>query len=135
MCGGVAVKVRQTAPIYHLSRAGLGGAIRSSVNSFPDKGCGTPYRYVKYRNAKTLLAMSRPCRFYLSWKRAKCDVLNGDKTAVFHTCRHMAAILFANDAMVNTKLIGHFLGHANERTTNRYIHAKKSSLIETLNMV
>ena len=47
----------------------------------------------------------------------------------------MAAILLANDAMVNTKLIGHFLGHASERTTNRYIHAKKSSLIETLNMV
>ena len=79
--------------------------------------------------------MSITCRFYLSWKRAQSHVLNGDKTAVFHTCRHMAAILLANDAMVNTKLIGHFLGHASERTTNRYIHAKKSSLIETLNMV
>ena len=36
MCGGDAVKVRQAAPIYWLSRAELGGAIRSSVNSFLD---------------------------------------------------------------------------------------------------
>ena len=36
MCGGDAVKVRQAAPIYCLSRAELGGAIRSSVNSFLD---------------------------------------------------------------------------------------------------
>ena len=37
MCGDDAVKVRSTAPIYSLSRADLGGAIRSSGNSFPDK--------------------------------------------------------------------------------------------------
>ena len=36
MCGGDAVKVRQAAPIYCVSRAELGGAIRSSVNSFLD---------------------------------------------------------------------------------------------------
>ena len=36
VCGGDAVKVRQAAPIYSLSRAELGGAIRSSVNSFLD---------------------------------------------------------------------------------------------------
>jgi integrase len=47
----------------------------------------------------------------------------------------MAATLLANDTMVNTKLIGHLLGHASERTTNRYIHAKKSSLLEAVNMI
>ena len=73
--------------------------------------------------------------FYRSFKKAQPDVFKGDKAAVFHTFSHMAATLLANDAMVNTKLIGHFLGHASERTTNRYIHAKKSSLIGTLNMV
>ena len=36
VCGGDAVKVRQAAPIYCSSRAELGGAIRSSVNSFLD---------------------------------------------------------------------------------------------------
>ncbi len=36
VCGGDAVKVRRTAPIYCPSRAELGGAIRSSVNSFLD---------------------------------------------------------------------------------------------------
>ena len=36
MCGGDAVNVRQAAQIYCLSRAELGGAIRSSVNSFLD---------------------------------------------------------------------------------------------------
>ena len=36
MCGSATVKVRQVAPIYYLSRAELGGAIRSSVNSFLD---------------------------------------------------------------------------------------------------
>ena len=36
VCGGDAVKVRQAAPIYCQSRAELGGAIRSSVNSFLD---------------------------------------------------------------------------------------------------
>ena len=59
---------------------------------------------------------------------------SGYKTAVFHTCRQMAATLLTNDAIVNTKLTGDLLGHASERTTNRYIHAKKS-LIEAVNMV
>ena len=36
VCGPDAVKVRRAAPIYLLSRAELGGAIRSSVNSFLD---------------------------------------------------------------------------------------------------
>ena len=36
VCAGDAVKIWQAAPIYLASRAELGGAIRSSVNSFPD---------------------------------------------------------------------------------------------------
>ena len=37
--------------------------------------------------------------------------------------------------MVKTKLKVDLLGHASERTTNRYIHAKKSSLLEAVNMI
>ena len=135
VCGSDAVNVRQAAPIYCLSRANLGGAIRSSVNSFPDKGCGTPYRYVMKRNAKTAVTISSPSRFYRRFKKAKRDVFKGDKAAIFHTFSHMAATLLFNDAMVNTKLIGPLLGHASERTTNRYIHAQKSSLLEAVNMI
>ena len=36
VCACDAVKVRRAAPIYCASRAELGGAIRSSVNSFLD---------------------------------------------------------------------------------------------------
>ena len=54
---------------------------------------------------------------------------------VFHTFSHMAATLLFNDAMVKTKLIGDILGHASERTINRNIHAKKSSLLEAVNML
>ena len=79
--------------------------------------------------------MSSPGRFYRSWKRAQHDVFKGDKTVVFYTCSHMAATLLANDAMMNTKLIGCLMGHASERTTNRYIYAKKSSLLEAVNMI
>ena len=59
----------------------------------------------------------------------------GDKTAVFHTCRKTAATHLANDAKVKTTLVEDLLGHASERTTNRYINAKKSSLLEPVNMI
>ena len=55
---------------------------------------------------------SKPCRFCRACKTVKRDVFKGDKTAVFHTCHHMAAKLLTNNAMVKTKLIGDLLGHA-----------------------
>ena len=87
------------------------------------------------RDAKTAVTISSPIRFYRSFKKAQRDVFKGDKADVFHTSSHMAATLLFNDAMVKTKLIGDLLGHASERTTNRYIHAKKSSLLEAVNMI
>ena len=37
--------------------------------------------------------------------------------------------------MVKTKLKVDLLGHASERTINRNVHAKKSSLLEAVNML
>ena len=79
--------------------------------------------------------MSSPGRFYRSWKRAQRDVFKGDKTAVFHTFNHVSATLLFNDAMGKTKLKLDLLGHASERTINRNVHAKKSSLLEAVNMI
>ncbi len=119
----------------HAEVSHLGGIASVECSFTPKQGCEANHIQLMYKNAKTPVAMSSPGRFYRSWKRAQRDVFKGDKTAVFHTCRHMAATLLANDTMVNTKLIGHLLGHASERTTNRYIHAKKSSLLEAVNMI
>ena len=87
------------------------------------------------RNARTAVTISSPSRFYRSFKKAQRNVFKGDKAAVFQTSSHMAATLLFNDAMVKTKLIGDLLGHASERTINRNIHAKKSSLLEAVNMI
>ena len=58
------------------------------------------------------MVKSSPRRFCRTCKRAQRDVFKGDKTAVFQTCRYLAATLLTNDAMVNTNLIGDLLGHA-----------------------
>ena len=88
-----------------------------------------------WRNAKTAVTISSPSRFYRSFKKAQRDVFKGDKAAVFQTFNHVAATLLFNDAMVKTKLKVDLLGHASERTINRNVHAKKSSLLEAVNML
>ena len=90
----------------------LGGIASVECSFTPKQGCEANHIKLIYKNAKTPVAISSPSRFSRSWKRSQRDVFKGDKTAVFHTCRHMAAKLLTNDAMVKTKLIGDFLGHA-----------------------
>jgi len=67
--------------------------------------------------------------FYDVWAKAQRDVGKGDKNFVFHVCRHTAATRLANDVKANSFQIADILGHKNERTTRRYVHAKKSSLL------
>ena len=135
MCAGLTQQKFGELRRYTVSPAPNWGVLSGRVLTHSWTRCGTPYRYVMKRNAKTAVTISSPSRFYRRFKKAKRDVFKGDKAAIFHTSSHMAATRLFNDAMVKTNLIGDLLGHASERTTNRYIHAKKSSLIETLNMV
>ena len=111
----------------------LGGIASVECSFTPKQGCEANHIKLIYKNAKAPVAMSSPGRFYRSFKKAQRDVFKGDKAAVFHTFSHMAATLLFNDAMVKTKLIGDLLGHASERTINRNIHGKKSSLLEGVN--
>ena len=112
----------------------LGGIASVECPFTPKQGCEANHIKLLYKNAKTAVTISSPGRFYRSFKKAQRDVFKVDKAAVFHTSSHMAATLLFNDAMVKTKLIGDLSGHASERTINRNIHAKKSSLIEGVNM-
>ena len=99
----------------------------AAYNRLMDRAPGVPFR-------QSITIYSHRT-FYRNWAKAQRDVFKGDKTAVFHTCRHTAATRLANDAKINTKLIGDMLGHASQRTTSRYIDAKKSSLRDAVNMI
>jgi integrase len=67
-------------------------------------------------------------KFYRAWGRMRRDVLKGDTRYVFHTLRHTAATVMANDLKANTAVIGILLGHRSEKTTRKYIKAKPSAL-------
>ena len=113
----------------------LGGIASVECSFTPKQGCEANHIQLMYKNAKTAVTISSPSRFYWSFKKAQRDVFKGNKAAVFYTFSHMVATLIFNDAMVKTKLIGDILGHASERTINRNIHGKKSSLLEVVNMI
>lgn len=66
--------------------------------------------------------------FYRTWNKVKRDVGKGDVNFVFHVCRHTAASRLANDVQLNEFAIADILGHADTRTTRRYVHSRKSVL-------
>ena len=66
--------------------------------------------------------------FYRSWAEMRTKVLQGDKRYVFHTLRHTAATVMANDFHANTAIIGVLLGHKCEKTTAKYIKTKPEAL-------
>ena len=78
---------------------------------------GRPGKYYSHR------------KFYNTWKNARKQIANGDKTFVFHVLRHTCATTMANDHQVNSHLIGTMLGHRSVETTRKYIHAKPESLM------
>ena len=67
-------------------------------------------------------------RFYRAWGAMRKDILGNDSRYVFHTLRHTAATVMANDLKANTAVIGMLLGHKSEKTTRKYIKAKPSAL-------
>jgi integrase len=67
-------------------------------------------------------------RFYRAWGAMRRDILGNDSRYVFHTLRHTAATVMANDLKANTAVIGMLLGHKSEKTTRKYIKAKPSAL-------
>lgn len=90
---------------------------------------------VNERTRASLRALGDDCtsyfehtRFYRAWGRMRRDILRNDKRYVFHTLRHTAATVMANDLKANTAVIGILLGHRSEKTTRKYIKAKPSAL-------
>jgi integrase len=73
--------------------------------------------------------------FYDTWTKLQRDVGKGDANFVFHVCRHTAATRLANDVKANSFQIADILGHKSERTTRRYVHAKKSALLDAVGML
>ena len=67
-------------------------------------------------------------RFYRAWGAMRKDILGNDSRYVFHTLRHTAATVMANDLKANTAVIVMLLGHKSEKTTRKYIKAKPSAL-------
>ena len=48
-------------------------------------------------------------------------MFRGDKSAVYHVCRHTAATTLVNDLAVPTVIVADILGHASLSTTQRYV--------------
>ena len=66
--------------------------------------------------------------FYRCWADMRVHILQGDPRYVFHTLRHTAATVMANDFGANTAIIGVLLGHKSEKTTAKYIKTKPQAL-------
>lgn len=70
--------------------------------------------------------------FYWFWNKAKRDVGKRDPNFVFHVCRHTAASRLAIDVQLIEFNIADIMGHADTRTTRRYVHSRKSALLDAL---
>ena len=70
--------------------------------------------------------------FYWFWGKARRDIAKGDKHFVFHVCRHTAASRLSNNVGANEFEIADILGHADTRTTRRYVHTRKSNLLNAV---
>ena len=68
--------------------------------------------------------------FYWFWKKARRDISKNDPDFTFHVCRHTAASRLANDVKMNEFNIADILGHEDTRTTKRYVHSRRSTLLE-----
>lgn len=66
--------------------------------------------------------------FYWFWGKARRDIARGDKNFTFHVTRHTVGTRLANDAKENQRVIADVLGHKDEKTTTKYVHAKPSAV-------
>jgi len=67
--------------------------------------------------------------FYWFWNKAKRDVFQNDPNFVFHITRHTAATRLANDVSMSEFNVADIMGHADTRTTRRYVKSKKAALL------
>ena len=67
--------------------------------------------------------------FYWFWNKAKRDVFQNDPNFVFHITRHTAATRLANDVKMSEYNVADIMGHADTRTTRRYVKSKKQALL------
>jgi len=74
-------------------------------------------------------------QFYRHWDAARRAVAPKDSDFVFHVCRHTFATRLANDMNVNIAVIGEVLGHSSISTTQKYIHATPTHLMEIMEAV
>jgi len=70
--------------------------------------------------------------FYRNWNKARRDVGKGDPLWLFHVCRHTAASRLSNNVGANEFEIADILGHADTRTTRRYVHTRKNNLLNAV---
>lgn len=82
----------------------------------------------EYVEGKTGVKCFSHRTFYRNWDKSRRDVGKGDPLWLFHVCRHTAASRLANDVQLNEFAIADILGHADTRTTRRYVHSRKSVL-------
>ena len=82
----------------------------------------------EYVEGKTGIKCFSHRTFYRNWNKSRRDVGKGDPLWLFHVCRHTAASRLANDVQLNEFAIADILGHADTRTTRRYVHSRKSVL-------
>ncbi len=68
--------------------------------------------------------------FYYRWSLCKREFGRDDKDFTFHATRHTAASHMANELGVNTIVIAEILGHSSLETTQKYVKANKSHLLD-----
>jgi integrase len=103
----------------------------------PERVCKSGERYVPLNTeARAAYERLKPvikdvfthARFYYWMKLLRRDIGRGERDFVFHVARHTAATRLAANK-VNEFHIADIMGHADTRTTRRYVHAKKASLL------
>lgn len=74
-------------------------------------------------------------KFEQRWDKCKREYGRNNEHYVFHLLRHTAISRMANDLDINTAVIAEVVGHSNVSTTQRYVHAKDSKLLEISSMM
>lgn len=105
--------------------------------------CKTTDRYVPlngkaldaYNRLKTGIENYTETKFRKAWDKMRFDVARGDEHFVFHVCRHTCASRLVNDHNISQKIVAKILGHDDERTTSRYIHASDNAAMDAVSQL
>lgn len=101
-----------------------------------EKGRGIPLNIEARAAYKRLLPLIDKAfshrTFYRNWNKSRRDAGKGDPLWLFHVCRHTAASRLSNNAGANEFEIADILGHADTRTTRRYVHSNLRNAVMAL---